>query len=274
MNTSVKKTVCSTLENVNNQNLTDTNNGEKSMTQMPIIAVVGETKSGKTTALEAITQGLTKKGYRVATARNIPETDFTIDTKEKDTWRHAEAGAKIVMSVAPNELTIIKKVDTAKYDLNDFIKNLSDDEVDVLILDGFRKLVAKDLLVPKIVAVKTVKEADEALQLFEPILLFTAPTKLNIKNSKIPKFDTVKEPEKLIEIVDRRIGPIIEKRRTSRETLKIQVNEKTLPLNPFVNKFVRNVVLAMISTLKETAVKGDEDIFIEIKQTRERLPLA
>jgi len=34
------------------------------------------------------------------------------------------------------------------------------------------------------------------------------------------------------------------------------------------------VVLAMISTLKETAVKGDEDIFIEIKQTRERLPLA
>ena len=240
---------------------------------MPIIAVVGEAKSGKTTALEAITQGLTKKGYRVATARNIPETDFTIDTKEKDTWRHAEAGAKIVMSVAPNELTIIKKVDTAKYDLNDIIKNLSDDEVDVLILDGFRKLVAKDLLVPKIVAVKTVKEADEALRLFEPILLFTAPTKLNIKKSKIPKFDAVKEPEKLIEIVDRRIGPIIEKRRTSRETLKIQVNEKTLPLNPFVNKFVRNVVLAMISTLKETAVKGDEDIFIEIKQTRERLPL-
>jgi hypothetical protein len=30
----------------------------------------------------------------------------------------------------------------------------------------------------------------------------------------------------------------------------------------------------MISTLKETAVKGDEAIFIEIKQTRERLPLA
>src|SRR4030067_2273821 len=124
---------------------------------MPIIAVVGEAKSGKTTALEVITQGLTKKGYRVATARNIPETDFTIDTKEKDTWRHAEAGAKIVMSVAPNELTFIKKVDTEKYDLDDFIKNLSDDEVDVLILDGFVNFVAKDPLGPKMVAGKTVK---------------------------------------------------------------------------------------------------------------------
>jgi len=239
-----------------------------------IIAVVGSRQSGKTTAIETIIQGLTKKGRKVAAIKHISEEDFTMDTEQKDTWRYTKSGAQTVVGVAPNEVAIIKKVDTAKYDLNDFIKNLSDDEVDVLILDGFRKLVAKDPLVPKIVAVKTVKEADDASQLFEPILLFTAPTKLNIKNSKIPKFDTVKEPEKLIEIVDRRIGPIIEKRRTSRETLKIQVNEKTLPLNPFVNKFVRNVVLAMISTLKETAVKGDEDIFIEIKQTRERLPLA
>jgi len=238
---------------------------------MPIIAVVGETKSGKTTVLEEITQGLTKKGYRVATARNIPETDFTIATKEKDTWRHAEAGAKTVLSVAPNELAIIKRVDTTKYDLNDFVKNLREDEVDVLILDGFRKLVSKDLLVPKIVTVTTAKEADEALKHFEPILLFAAPTKLNIKNSRIPKIDELKEPEKLIEIVDHRIGPIIEKRRTSKENLKIQVNEKTLQLNPFVHKFIRNVVLAMISTLKETAIKGDEDVFIEIKQTRKKL---
>jgi molybdopterin-guanine dinucleotide biosynthesis protein B len=227
---------------------------------MPIIAVVGETKSGKITVLEEITQGLTKKGYRVATARNIPETDFTIATKDKDTWRHAEAGAKTVLSVAPNELAIIKRVDTTKYDLNDFVKNLREDEVDVLILDGFRKLVT----------VTTAKRADEALRHFEPILLFAAPTKLNIKNSRIPKIDALKEPEKLIEIADRRIGSIIEKRRTSKEALKIQVNEKTLPLNPFVHKFIRNVVLAMISTLKETAIKGDEDVFIEIKQTRKK----
>ena len=239
---------------------------------IPIIAIVGETKSGKTTTLEAITKGLTKKGYRVATAKNISETDYSVGTK-KDTRRHADESAKIVMSAAPNALTIIKKVDTEKYNLNDFVKNLCDDEVDVLILDGFKKFVAKDLLVPKIVAVETTKEADEASRLFEPILLFAAPTKLNMNNSKIPTFDAVQEPGKLIEIVDRRIGSIIEKRRTSRETLKIEVNERSLPLNPFVNKFVRNVVLSMISTLKEAAIRGDEDIFIEIKRKNERLPL-
>jgi hypothetical protein len=122
----------------------------------------------------------------------------------------------------------------------------------------------------KIVTVRTAKEAQEASKQFEPILFFAVPTELNIKNSRIPKLDALKEPEKLIEIVEHRIGPIVEKRRTSRENLKIQVNEKTLPLNPFVHNYVRNVVLAMISTLKGTSIKGDEDIFIEIKRTREK----
>jgi hypothetical protein len=35
--------------------------------------------------------------------------------------------------------------------LGDLVKNLCDDEVDVLILDGFRKLASEDLMVPKII---------------------------------------------------------------------------------------------------------------------------
>jgi len=230
---------------------------------MPIIAVVGSRQSGKTTTVEAMVRGLSKKGYRVATAKHIPEADFTIDTKEKDTWRHAQAGAKTIMSVAPNELTIIKKVDTTEYDLNALVEQC-EKEADILILEGFRKLVAKNLSIPKVVTVKTVKEVTETSEYFKPILVFEGSAKVEVEDLKIPKIDVLKEPQKLIEIVDKRVGPIIKKRRASKETLEIHVNQKTLPLNPFVKNFVRNVILAMVSTLKETRIGGKERIFISI----------
>ncbi len=127
---------------------------------MPIVAVVGSRKSGKTTAVEALVKGLTKKGYKVATVKHIPEPDFTIDTKGKDTWRHTKAGALITSSVAPNELAFIKKVDTTKYGLAEIVKHC-EDEADIIILEGFRDLVAQKPLIPKVVTVKTLAEARE-----------------------------------------------------------------------------------------------------------------
>jgi len=234
---------------------------------MPIIAVVGSRQSGKTTTVEALVRGLTEKGYRVATAKHIPEADFTIDTRGKDTWRHAQAGAKTIMSMAPNELTIIKKVDTTRYDLSALVEQC-EREVDILILEGFRKLVAKDLSIPKVVAVKNVREVSETSEYFKPILVFEGSAKVKIEGLRIPKVDVLREPQKLVEIVNKRVGPIIKKRRAFRETLRIKVDHKTLPLNPFVKNFVRSVVLSMVSTMKGTTIKGNENVFIEIEYSK------
>lgn len=234
-------------------------------TPMPIIAVVGSRQSGKTTTVEAIVRGLTEKGYRVATAKHIPEADFTIDTEEKDTWRHAQAGAKIIMSVAPHELTVIKKVDTEEYDLNALVEQC-EEEVDMLILEGFRKLVAKNLSIPKVVTLKNVKEVAETSEYFKPILAFEGSSKVKTEGLKIPKIDVLKEPQTLIEIVDKRVGPVIKKRRELKEMLDVHVGQKTLPLNPFVKKFVRSVILSMVSTLKGATIKGDENVSIKIEK--------
>jgi len=228
---------------------------------MPIIAVVGSRRSGKTTTIEAIVHGLTGKGYRVATAKHIHDPNFTIDTKGKDTWKHAQAGAKIIMSVAPSELSIIKKFNK-KFDLNTLVEQC-EKEADILILEGFRNFVAKNLSIPKVVTIKTSKEASETLKYFKPILAFAGSVK--VAGLKIPRIDVLKEPQKLVDIVDKRVGPIIKKRRTLAETLDIQVNRKTLLLNPFVKKFVRNIILAIVSTLKEARIRGDENISIIIR---------
>jgi molybdopterin-guanine dinucleotide biosynthesis protein B len=234
--------------------------------QIPTIAVVGGKSSGKTTAAEAIIKGLAEKGYLVAAVKHIPELDFTIDTVGKDTWRYAQVGAHIILSVAAKELTIIQKVDTTRISLDNIIRNCQED-VDVIVLEGFRKLVAQDPLVLKVVIAKTADEVLEASNFYKPILAFAgSASSIEILGSKIPYANPIKEPEKLAGIVDKRLRPVIEKRRELKlkETLKLQIDGKSISLNPFVQTMMRNVIFSMISTLKGVTLKGNEKILIDL----------
>jgi molybdopterin-guanine dinucleotide biosynthesis protein MobB len=230
---------------------------------MPIIAVVGSRESGKTTAIEALVKGLTRKGYKVATVKHIPEPDFTIDTKGKDTWRHTRAGACITLSVAPNELAFIKKVDTTKYGLTEIVKHCEDD-ADIVILEGFRDLVAQDPLVPKVVAAKTMDEVEENSKYFKAIIAFVGSISAKPKSLHVPYVDSLQKPEKLAEIVENKIKPMIKKEEKLKAAIKITIDGKPLPLNLFVQKIMRAVVLSMVSTLKDASIKGDENVFIAI----------
>jgi len=240
-------------------------NGEK----MLIVAVVGSKKSGKTTAVETLVRGLTKRGYKVATVKHIPETDFTIDTEGKDTWRHAKAGAHTVMSVAPNELTVIRKVDTTKYSLEQIVTKCEDD-VEIMILEGFKKLIEQNPTVPKIMAVKTTDEVLEASEHYKPILTFVGPIPTEAAKLEIPYVDVLKEPEKLVDLVDEKIAALVERKRKHEEKIRIQIDERVLPLNPFVQKIMRNTIVGMISTLKGVAIKGEERISVIIKSFSRR----
>lgn len=230
---------------------------------MPIIAVVGSRGSGKTTAIEALVRGLTKRNYRVATVKHIHQADFTINSIGKDTWRHAKAGASITISVAPKELAIIKKGDTTKYELSEILQ-YCEDEVDVVVLEGFRRLVKQDPLVPKVVAVKTADEVAETSKYFKPILAFVGSISTPAEKAEIPYVDVLQEPQKLVDIVEKRIASMVKKKRELQERLKIRINGKPLALNLFVQKIMRNVILSMISTLKGTTIRGNESIFINI----------
>jgi len=231
---------------------------------IPIIAVVGSRHSGKTTTVATIVKGLTAKGYKIATAKHIHQPTFTIDTEGRDTWKHAQAGAQTITAVAPNELTTIKKLNTTKLTLDDIARN-SEDNIDITIIEGFRNLVAQNLTIPKIVTVKNKEEIDETTQVFKPILAFTGVVpKAKPNTQHIPLIDIKNEPEKLIQIIEKRIGPIIKKKQQTKIMTSIHINEHTLPLNPYVQKVTRNVLLGIISTLKGANIKGTENIQIKI----------
>ena len=230
----------------------------------PIIAVVGSRHSGKTTTVTIIVKGLTAKGYKVATAKHIHQSSFTIDAEGRDTWRHAQAGAQTIVAVAANELTTIKKLETAKLSLSEIVRH-TENNIDIIIIEGFRNLVAQDPAVPKIVTVKGKRQIDEAKQVFKPILAFaTMSSRLELGELKIPLVNTAKETGRLIEIIDKRVSPIITKKRETRDSTSIDINGKTLPLNPYVQKVTRNVLFGVISTLKGARMKGIENIQIKI----------
>ncbi len=229
-----------------------------------IVAVVGSSNSGKTSAVEALIKGLTNRGYTIASAKHISKPKFTIDTEGKDTWRHAKAGAKSVLSVAPKELSVIKKVDTTKYSLEQIIAE-TPDEVDIIILEGFKSLVRQDTTIPKIVANKTVNETSEALEHYKNILAFINPIPNRKVETKIPFIDALKESEKLVELVNNKVAVLVERKRKRQEKLTIQIDERILPLGDFVQSIIRNVVLAMVSSLKGVKKELIADLITKVK---------
>ena len=224
-----------------------------------IIAVVGNSNSGKTTAIETIIKGLTKKGYTVASTKRIPEPEFSIDTQGKDTWRHAKAGANPILSVAPNELSIIKKVDTKKYTLFQIIAEIPD-EVDIIIIEGFKSLVGEKMAIPKIVAIKNIDEVSTAIERYNNIVAFIGNIPDGKVGTDIPFVNVLNEPEKLVDLVNKKVEVLVERKRKREEKITINVNEKMIPLGSFVQNIVRNTVLGMVSSLKGVDAEFTRDL--------------
>jgi molybdopterin-guanine dinucleotide biosynthesis protein B len=168
---------------------------------MQVIAVVGSKKSGKTTTIENLIKELTERGYKVAAIKHIAEPDFTIDTAGKDTWKLAKAGAKTIISMAANEIATIEKGTTKSVSLEKLLKKCRGN--DIVLIESFKKHVALKKNIPKIVVVKSMKEAENALETFEPVLAFSGPYSTETLGLATPYADGMKNPQKLADIVEK-----------------------------------------------------------------------
>ena len=167
---------------------------------MQVIAVVGSKKSGKTTTTENLIRELTERGYKVAAIKHISEPDFTIDIAGKDTWKFAKAGAKTIISMAATEIATIEKVTIGSVSLKTLLKKCRGN--DVVLIEGLKKLAALKKNIPKIVVVKSMKEAVNALETFNPVLAFSGPYSTETLGFEAPYADGLKNPQKLADIVE------------------------------------------------------------------------
>lgn len=126
----------------------------------PVIQVVGWKNAGKTNLVCRLVEGLENRGYEIGTVKHDAHR-FEIDYEGKDTWRHRQAGARIVAisSEAEGRTCFIEQRYTP---LPGILERMSD--MDAVIVEGF-----KSEGYPKIAIIRTAEQL-ELLNRVAPVL--------------------------------------------------------------------------------------------------------
>jgi len=129
-----------------------------------IIHFLGFSDSGKTTTIDRLCRILVVKRYRVGILKHTHSPHFTIDTPGKDTWRFAQSGAKIIVSLADSEIAIIKKERLSNDSLETTLTIFRRDKVDYLFVEGFYQKFRRKLNVVRILCANNETEALKLLK--------------------------------------------------------------------------------------------------------------
>ena len=110
----------------------------------PVVSLVGNSNSGKTTLLEKVVRELKLRGYRVAVIKHSHH-DFDIDQPGKDSWRLTQAGSDIVVISSPVKLALFERV--TKDTPLEQIAALLTDKVDIILTEGYKHSNAAKILI-------------------------------------------------------------------------------------------------------------------------------
>jgi molybdopterin-guanine dinucleotide biosynthesis protein MobB len=239
-----------------------------------ILSVVGFKKSGKTKVVEGLVRELSRRNYDVGTLKHIPDQDFTIDQPGKDSWKHAEAGAKKVVIISPRETVAIEK---RQVDPEDVLRSLSG--LDFIILEGFRNL-------GEIARIAVLREQGDISEMVnEFTIACVGPVRCDL-----PSFD-LEDLKAIAGLVEQKAFPVLPQLdcqhcgypscrdfglaviageakwdgcTTLRERAMLEVDGKRVPLNPFVQELVAKVIEGITSSLKQA---GGKEIVMKVRRS-------
>ena len=102
---------------------------------IPIVSIVGQSNTGKTTLIEKLIPELRRRGYRIATIKHNIH-GFDIDHEGKDSWRHKKAGARLTVIASPQQIAVIEDV-SKDYELSE-LRDRYIRDVDIILSEGFK----------------------------------------------------------------------------------------------------------------------------------------
>jgi molybdopterin-guanine dinucleotide biosynthesis protein MobB len=194
------------------------------MSSPVVFGIYGESDSGKTTLVVQLIRELVREGYTIATVKQTNK-DISIDTKNKDTWWHRDAGASLVVfsSCCETDFLLHEPMDSAG-----IIRRIVElKDVDLIIIEG-----ADDPAIPKIQIGVGRK-----------------------RSNTIARYDgNVQETLKFIrKEIHKPVPP----------HLCITIDGKSIPLSDFPEEIITNTILAMLGSLK--GVQDIREVRIELK---------
>lgn len=216
---------------------------------MKIIAVVGTKDTGKTTLVTQIVQEMINRGLKVGTIKHMYHA---FDVKGRDTYKHKEAGAELVVAAGDDTFFMFKE----SLELNNILEIIEKiKKVDFIVIEGFKNSNFAKISVTDFEDEFTLKKVD--------------PFQINQE-----------ELESLVDLIeDRSFGTFSQMNcgecgyegcfDMAQAVVRGEADEKDcfmkkvknvelkmggieIPMNPFVQKFVKNTVIGMINALKKS----------------------
>lgn len=207
-------------------------NNNQTAIKPPVVSIVGKPDCGKTTLLEKLIPELTKQGYKVGTIKHHVHA-FEMDKPGKDTWKHKKAGAAVVALSSPGGLGVIRDTE---YDttIEELVHRYFFD-MDIVFTEGY-----KQEPMPK---VEVYRSSVHNAPLHRDPTWSAMVSDIRIHDD-LPYFS----PDDATTLADFIINTFIKP--TPKPVAMLFVDGKKIPLNNFVEGFLRKTFLGMASALK------------------------
>lgn len=228
---------------------------------MRIIGIVGTKNTGKTVLVTKIVENLVKRGYVVGTVKHTTET---FDVEGRDTWKHKEAGAKVVVGSGDETFLNLGEPMELESILNlmKFVKKL-----DFVVLEGFKhskyaKISTSDykdnFTIKTVDAMKLNSDDIESIIDLIEERSYDIYQDLNCKKCGFESCDAFQQAK-----IAGNVGQEIQCK-SSNEDVVLKVDGFQIPMNPFVKSVVKNVTRGMIDSLRKEEYGAHETKNIEL----------
>lgn len=213
---------------------------------MKAVAIIGASDSGKTNLITALIQEFNQRGLKCGVLKKAMH-EIELDPEGKDSWRFMETGARSAAVMTDDKLFLIKKREAKDSLLETALDKFSD--VDLLLVEGGKRESAfKKIL--------RVQNADDH-NLINPPEELIAIVSDEPFASPYPFFlaDEIRKLADFLLTVLEPIEPLV----------KIRVNGRVVPLNPFVQEMFRETIKGMLRALKGVP-ESPEEIIIQLRK--------
>ncbi len=204
---------------------------------LPVIAVVGNSNSGKTTVAESLIAVLVARGYRVAGIKHCPH-GHDIDRSKSDTNRMFEAGAATVIASSPGQRT---RVDRTNGDapLDSIVSTLGAG-LDLVVAEGF-----KTNTVPKVLVVR----GESPPPSVENVIATVGDGPDREPYGEVPPY-AFEEGGKLADQLIAQVFNVENPADRPAPAVSLAVDGNPVPLIPYISATLAGIVGGFLSTLK------------------------
>lgn len=216
---------------------------------IPIVSIVGNSDSGKTTLIERLIPVLKARGLRVGTIKHDVH-GFQMDHEGKDTWRHQRAGADAVCISSPEKLALIRKVE-AEYSLDRLEAEVLRSGLDLILTEGYR---GEDR--PKVEVFRS-ETCEEPICAGDPTLIAVA-SDVSVELG-VPRFH-IDDAEGLASFLEERFL-----KDKPRARVRLTADGRPIVLKPFVMDALENTLRGFLSSLRGCEDARRIDLSIEPK---------